>query len=235
MLVWSPSPFRSDPTGNGLILTGGSPAVFVLEPGRQQVYAIDDPAHPRPHLVLKTGDVISQVRLNDLVQVAANGNQLDAMDNQFHLFTYTPGGTGATLVGLQAPASSTRAAAVATYGGNFYLLDSRSGQIWRYYQFEPVATGYLSSAQPQLLKGSTGLAIDGDVYVSQSGGKVIKFASGAQVKFPMQVPFALTHVAQIYTQPGFHDLCISWIRGAAASSRSAKRVITTPPSNCHTP
>jgi hypothetical protein len=73
-----------------------------------------------------------------------------------------------------------------SYQGNLYILDTEGDQVWRYY---PAGAGYDSEMKPMLesasLKDVTNFAVDGDIYLLTSAGKIQKYVGGAAVDFKM--------------------------------------------------
>jgi len=91
---------------------------------------------------------------------------------------------------LSAPSSgnweSTNAGTV--YNGNFYLLDSVIGQIYKHAFVSSVAqsgTAYLTTKSVDI-KGSKSIAIDGSVYVLQDNGDVLMLQRGKAVDFSLK-------------------------------------------------
>ncbi len=79
--------------------------------------------------------------------------------------------------------------AVASYNGNLYLLDATKNQLWKYL---PTANGYSPQATPYLPANSgadfshaVDLAIDGEVWVLNSDGTLLRFRMGQRVPFEM--------------------------------------------------
>jgi len=93
------------------------------------------------------------------------------------------------------------ARAIAGFGGNLYLLDIIEGQVWRY---KPQGKGYGSAREsyfdkPLDLSKAIDMAIDGNVYLLQSDGNILKFFGGQEIRFvitglnePLKRPVALT-------------------------------------------
>ncbi len=93
------------------------------------------------------------------------------------------------------------ASAIAGFGGNLYLLDIIEGQVWRY---KPQGKGYGSAREsyfdkPLDLSKAIDMAIDGNVYLLQSDGNILKFFGGQEIRFvitglnePLKRPVALT-------------------------------------------
>lgn len=104
--------------------------------------------------------------------------------------------------------------AIASFGGNLYLLDAKNNQIYRY---SPNATGYTTegvnyfpaNAEP-LLNKAVDLAIDGDVWVLNDNGTVDRFRSGTSVAFELAaLPTPLKNPVAIFTRPEVDSLYVA--------------------------
>ena len=104
--------------------------------------------------------------------------------------------------------------AIANFGGNIYLLDAQNNQIYRY---TPSANGYTSKAvnyfpantQPRLDK-AVDLAIDGDVWILNDNGTVMRFRTGTNIPFQLgALPTPLKNPVAIYARPEVDSLYIA--------------------------
>lgn len=86
--------------------------------------------------------------------------------------------------------------AIGTYNGNVYILDGKTGLLWKY-AFTGTAyskgTSIIDSTKYDIKKGVS-LAIDGSIYVLKSDGSVLKFTSGEQD------PFAFSNQPSLYKE-----------------------------------
>jgi len=74
------------------------------------------------------------------------------------------------------------AASIATFSTNIYLLDAESGEIWKHSVIDngySKGTSYLSKPKVPI-KGAVGMAIDGDVYILQADGSVVRAKKSVQ-------------------------------------------------------
>lgn len=81
--------------------------------------------------------------------------------------------------------------AVAGYLLNrFYVLDGSTNRILRYQLnaagYEGAPSDYASTAGTSAISGGIDLAIDGDVYVLQADGRIVKYHQGSPVAFPQK-------------------------------------------------
>jgi hypothetical protein len=113
-------------------------------------------------------------------QPEGDAGRLLVLDDQRHLFSLTPGGTAAPLV-LRDSQEWGSLDGAASYGGNLYVLDVASDQVWRYPPtdsgFDSERSGILGDAD---LSGAQGLVVDRDVYLLTKNGGIRRFAHGAE-------------------------------------------------------
>ncbi|MBI4299859.1 MAG: hypothetical protein HY677_01895, partial [Chloroflexi bacterium] len=105
------------------------------------------------------------------------------LDGERRLFRYS--GQTAKAVSLRGADDWLSFQAIAFREGSLYVLDSRASQVWRYL---PTEGGY-DSERRSILKGAqltaaTDLAIAGDVYILEAGGRVRRFVDGRESTFP---------------------------------------------------
>jgi streptogramin lyase len=104
--------------------------------------------------------------------------------------------------------------AIATFGGNIYLLDSKNSQVYKY---TPTETGFSEQAIPYFpensqprLSRAVDMAIDGDVWVLNDNGTVQRFRGGSPIDFTLQVlPTPLKQPVAIFTQPEVDSLYVA--------------------------
>ncbi len=104
--------------------------------------------------------------------------------------------------------------AIESFGGNVYLLDAKNNQIYRY---TPTANGYSAQATPYFPENSTqdlsqavDMAIDGDIWILNSDGTVLRYRGGTQIQFELGVlPTPLKTPVAIFTRPEVDSLYIA--------------------------
>ncbi len=77
-------------------------------------------------------------------------------------------------------------AAMASFGGNIYLLDSGKSRIWKYVATETGFSDIREYLNPDTLPDlsrSTGMVIDGSVWIGTSDGKILRFTQGKENSF----------------------------------------------------
>jgi hypothetical protein len=104
--------------------------------------------------------------------------------------------------------------AISSFNSNVYLLDAKSGQIYRYSLnaagYTPKATNYFPANALPLLNRAVDMAIDGDIWVLSDNGTVQRFRSGVSVPFELgALPTPLKDPVAIFTRPEVDSLYIA--------------------------
>lgn len=180
------------------VLVSGD-ALFVLDRSRMEVYrftrsTLGDSVSGSDTPVIRKGDRVSDLMIGDLVDIAwaeAGGanqrSKLLAVDTAGGLIGYDVT-WGLERLALEGHEKWTQPQLVSSYNGNLYIADVGAGQIWRH---RPTDTGY-SEAEPYFgdatvnLSGLQAMAIDGNVWLLFSDGRLLKFLSGEQRPFIWQ-------------------------------------------------
>lgn len=177
------------------VLVSGD-ALFVHDGNRSEVYrftrsTLGDTVMPVETPVIRKGDQIDGLIVGDLVDIAwveASGanrrSKLLAVDRSGGLIGYdvTWGPARLSLAGRE---KWIRPELVAGYGGNLYIADVGAGQVWRH---RPAETGY-GEAEPYFgnttvnLAGLQAMAIDGNIWLLFTDGRLLKFFGGEQRSF----------------------------------------------------
>jgi|GEM_PF-831528 len=182
------------------VLANGD-SLFVLDTGRNQVdrftrSQLGDTATPADKPIVRKGDQISGTVVSDLLDIAwveaAGPNQrskLLTLDTSGGLVSYdSTWGVDRTALGgrdkLKQPQLTTG------YGGNLYIVDPGANQIWRYrpgsrgYEGDPES--YFAAGKQPDLTGVQAIAIDGNVWLLYTDGRLLKFFAGEQRPFDFQ-------------------------------------------------
>lgn len=96
--------------------------------------------------------------------------------------------------------------ALDSFGGNIYLLDAKNNQIYRY---TPNGKGYSTEGTPYfpqntqpVLNKAIDMAIDGDVWVLNDNGTVLRFRAGVPIPFELSgLTTPLKKPVAIFTRP----------------------------------
>ncbi len=175
--------------------------VYVIDTGTDRVYKylLDETGNALQVLggdpvILRKGDQRNQTTIDellDMVWVEAGGlrgiSSLLVVDRKGHVVEYDP------LVGLKPlPVADTAQwmapRAVLGYYGRLYVLDPEANQLLRYiltnegYDGQP--TNYFTAESGAQLQTAVDVAIDGNVYILHSDGRISKYEQGASVAFP---------------------------------------------------
>lgn len=71
--------------------------------------------------------------------------------------------------------------ALSVYSSNIYLLGSDSGEVWKHTQKDNIyskGSTYVDTRKVSI-RGAVDMAVDGNIYILQNDGKVLKFVKGA--------------------------------------------------------
>lgn len=120
---------------------------------------------------------------------------------------------------------------IASYSGNVYILDTKSGLVWRYGNSGTVYSEGKSLFDPNKvnLKKSVSLAIDGSFYVLKQDGSITKLTGGKQdttfaLKGQPTLSQKLTQPLQVVTNEGLSSIFIL-DAGSTSSDRSTGRIL----------
>lgn len=107
------------------------------------------------------------------------------------------------------------AVALANYVSNLYLLDSSSGQIYKYTPTTDgysKSTSYLDSTYTSDIKDSVDITIDGNIYVLKANGDIVKIISAIPsdliVKGIPDPNSSISNAKKIYTQEAINSIYI---------------------------
>lgn len=130
------------------------------------------------------------------------------------LLVYDPEAGQWTASPVQDAAQWSDLRAIASFGGNIYLLDGKSNQIFKY---TPTAAGYSAQASPYfpandrpILNKAVDMAIDGDVWILNDNGTVMRYRAGVPIPFQLgTLPIPLKNPVAIFTSPEVDSLYIA--------------------------
>jgi hypothetical protein len=175
--------------------------VYVLDLGTDRVYKylLNDKRDglqilPGDAVLLRKGDQRGDMVVDGLLDIAwveAGGlrgtSNLLTLDQQGQVLQYHP------TIGLsEFPTADGslwgQPVAAAGYYGRLYVLDRQANQILRYVLtntgYEGAAASYVQAEPAPDLSDALDLAIDGNVYVLHSSGRITKYEEGIGVPFP---------------------------------------------------
>ena len=192
-------------------LVRGVDRLYILDRASDRVYeypiAGDGSGRSGVIKPLNLGDRLRGVNLTHILWMPRGGlwnkDALLLLDERRHLYEYLSDGEVRELP-LRGAEEWASLASSAGYGGNLYVLDSMGSQVWRYV---PTDLGYDSERKGVLggvdLRDAVDLALDGDIYVLQRGGAIIKFSGGLpRVLSQDGIDRPLSNPVAIVTAPG---------------------------------
>ncbi|MEW5957784.1 MAG: hypothetical protein AB1801_08680 [Chloroflexota bacterium] len=192
--------------------------VYVLDGGNGRLYhhRLDDVGESllpddESVLLVAQGQTVDEAAVGNLlgmVWMPAGGNRQTSdllILSQTGLLEYHPN-WGLAFSSLAAREGLVAPAAVASFFGNFYVLDPQANKLWRYL---PTADGYSAAPESYFppeqavdLTNAVDLAIDGAVYILFRDGRIGKYLSGQPVDFNisgLDLPF--NNPLAIFTAP----------------------------------
>ncbi|MCB0138801.1 MAG: hypothetical protein KDE50_02720, partial [Caldilineaceae bacterium] len=184
--------------------------IYILDTGRDLVLRFHMDAESGQitdeagEVVLSRGETIAGQTVTDLIDMSwqapipgiEDKANLIVLDSSNHVFRYNQRVEGAGLLPFYGQESWQSPSQIEVYSGRVYVADGVSGQIYRYDPVEPDA--YMQEPQPWLLTpfptGLTGvqsMAIDGDIWLLFSDGKLLRFNQGQQSAFALDTAVGL--------------------------------------------
>jgi hypothetical protein len=151
--------------------------------------------------------------------------------NQVYRVSQTGETTLITKLSIDGGGSFATADNLASYASNLYLLDSKSGLLWRY---NATATGFskgmsLIDSSKHDIKGTVSLGVDGSVYLLEADGSMQKYISGKQdpiftLKDQPYLVRTLVHPLQLITDETMNSIFVL-DAGITSADHSTARVV----------
>jgi hypothetical protein len=214
------------------MVVGGGAAFFLDDEGGR-VVELPLEEGGRARVVLQEGELAGMVKASRPLYIlwwqgdggdglpTGQAGRLLVLDDQRHLFAVTPGGVAVPCVLRDAQEWGSLDGASA-FGGNLYVLDVASNQVWRYMPtdsgFDSERSALLSDAD---LSGAAGLFVDGDIYVITEQNGVRRFAHG------VEEPFSLAGIDRGLLAPA--SLTTDGHDGLLVVDRGNKRLVSLSP------
>jgi hypothetical protein len=167
-------------------VVGGENA-FVLDAKGKRVLRIPLDGSTPPETILTEGALAGFVNAGRPVQIAWSDQTqaLVIIDDQRQAFAYFPG-RGTLPLTVRGADTIGSFDAIATSGGNLYVLDVKENQVWRYLPgqggFDSERTALLDQAD---LKDATELAVGQDVFVLDAKKGIRRFVGKTEDAFPI--------------------------------------------------
>lgn len=181
------------------VLVSGD-ATFVLDHGLMRVYrftrsSLGDSVTPADKPLISKGEQVGDLVVADLVDMAwvdsastGDRSKLVVLDNAGGLVGYDVT-WGAERLALPGRDRWGEPRFTLGYGGNLYVVDVGANQIWRY---RPADNGfgdpepYFTEGTQVNLSGLQAVAIDGNIWLLYSDGRLLKFFGGQALSFVWQ-------------------------------------------------
>lgn len=105
---------------------------------------------------------------------------------------------------------------ITTFGGNIYLLDTGKSRIWKYVAVDTPGTNGFSDIREYLnpdtlpdLSQTTGITIDGSVWMGTNDGKIVRFIQGKESTFTVDgVDPVLGKKLAVYTDDSIKNVYV---------------------------
>jgi hypothetical protein len=202
---------------------GGSDAYFLDAKGKR-VLRVALAGGRAPEAVFRAGDPAGFVTASRPMQIAwsEQTKSLTIVDDKRQAFAYFPD-SGALPITVRGADGLGSVDAITGSGGNLYVLDVKSNQVWRYLPgqsgYDSERTGLLDSAT---LTNATELAVGQDVYVLDTKAGIRRFVGKTEAPFPLAgIDTPLVSPASLSVLPGSNRLVLA--------DRGNKRIIVVSP------
>jgi cell division protein FtsB len=189
-------------------VVAGGDSLFVLDRGRSEIYRFvfgqlkESVTPAEKPVILRKGEQVGDLVVSDLLDIAwmeAVGNQrsrLLALDTNGGLvsFDVTYKTSRVPLAGRDQWGLPQL---VATYGGNFYIVDTKVNMVWRYRPgdkgFENPPEKYFTANTAVDMASIQSIAIDGNIWLLMADSRLLKFFVGESKPFELRgLPDALS-------------------------------------------
>lgn len=201
------------------VIGGGN--AFLLDAKGGRVLRVALAGGAAPETIFEEGEPAGFVTAAQPVQIAWSEptQSLLIIDDQRNAFGYFAEG-GALPLTVRGAAEWESLDAIAASGGNLYLLDVDSNQVWRYLPgqggFDSERTGLLNGAVD--LSGATEIAVGQDVYVLDAERGIRRFSGRDEAPFPLAgIDRPLMSPASLTVLPGSNRIVVA--------DRGNKRII----------
>ena len=201
-------------------VVGGDQA-YVLDAKGKRVLRVPLDGSSAPETILQDGQPGGFVTAARPAQIAwsEQTQSLLMIDDKRQAFAYFPASNGTLPLTIRAADGIGSFDAVAGSGGNLYVLDLKSNQVWRYLPgqggFDSERTALLDQAD---LRNATELAVGQDVYVLDTRQGIRRFVGKAEAAFPIAgIDTPLVSPASISVLPGSNRIGVA--------DRGNKRII----------
>jgi hypothetical protein len=190
----------------------GGDDMYLLDAQGHRVLRMPLSGGAAPETVFAQGEPVGLFSAGRPLQLSwsAQTESLVIMDDQRQAFAYFPD-RGTLPMAVRGADGWGSVDAIATSGGNLYVLDVRGNQVWRYLPgqggFDSERTGILSATE---LANATELAVGQDVYILDVELGIRRFSGGTEVAFPLAgIDRPLVSPASLAVLPGSNRIVVA--------------------------
>jgi hypothetical protein len=205
--------FSTFPQAHPTQIATSAGLVFVLDTGRKSVFSITPNATSNPALVVQAGETDSGFTVGLPQQLASAGSTALVLDDHDVLVRAT--GSSKTATSLTAGAQNLKVGAIANTGADVYVLDTGSGQLWRYQYgvagFNPPPQAFFTSNKPDLTHARSFAFDSSSLFVLDTSGTVRKFDINTANPQPFTVHLRtpLKAPSSLFTNAGLNNVWIA--------------------------
>ena len=205
-------------------LVAGNNAFF-LDARGNRVLRLKLDGTAAPETVLQEGGFAGLVQVSKPVEItwSEQTSALLVVDDKRQVFAYFPSQDSSLPLTVRGADGWAGVDAIAASGGNLYVLDVKSNQVWRYLPgeggFDSERTGLLDQTD---LSNANGLAVGQDVYVLDQKAGIRRFVGKAEAQPTLAgIDTPLVSPASLAVLPGSNRLVVA--------DRGNKRVVVASP------
>jgi len=180
--------------------------VFILDSGGHKVFQVTPNSPPaNPTQIVTAGETDNTFTIGNPTLLASDGATALVLDDHNVLVRDNAGNKTVTSLVQSAPIE--KIVQMTTLNPDVYLLDSASGQLWRYpggvTQYNPLSQPYWDTNKPDLSHGIAA-AFDGtSLYLLRQDGSILKYDLSANLqRYNVAVQPALHNPTAMFTGPG---------------------------------
>ena len=167
----------------------------------------------QPSIAASKGDKSGANQLGALKLLTVRDGGALVLDSNRTLWSYSASKPKLEQIGLKSAETWKAATAMSAYGPNLYVLDATLGNVFRYASrggiFTDAPTQFFEKDNPDLLRQSVSLAIDGAIWVVTADGQILKLEAGSGQPLAVTgLSQPLGKASQIATQAGFSSLYV---------------------------
>ena len=193
----------SYPTADITSLQNLSGKIYITDPRLQYIYSISDISESTANIFESLSSGIS---IPEYITYSVANNSLYLYDLNKGLLGISSNATNSPII---SPINGAKIAYIQSYAGNIYLLDSSNGVL---YEANTSNLSYTKILSSQLLKGARSFAVDGNIFVINDNGNIIRFYANQQTPFGVSnssaMEYPLKNLSFIYDNQYLNDIYV---------------------------